>query len=53
MVNVIYNSGEDYSKDVIGEWSGVQYLKSKQLVAFDEYEYLNLTFDEEYVKSLF
>ena len=49
MVNVIYNSGEDYSQEVIGQWSGVQYLKSKQLILLGEEEYLDLTFDEEYI----
>lgn len=49
MVNVIYNSGEDYSQEVIGQWSGVQYLKSKQLIPLGEEEYLDLTFEEEYI----
>lgn len=49
MVNVIYNSGEDYSQEVIGEWAGVQYLKNKQLTACNDDECITLTFDKDYI----
>lgn len=49
MVNVIYNSGEDYSQEVIGEWTGTQYLKNKQLTACDDDECISLIFDEDYI----
>lgn len=43
----IYNTGEDYSKQIIGEWNGVQYVQNKQLYPCDDETSIDLVFTED------
>lgn len=46
----IYNTGEDYSQQILGEWEGTQYISSKQLHPCDEEKSITLFFDENSVQ---
>lgn len=46
MTHVIYNSGEDCSEAVLGEWAGIQYLTDKQLNMCDDDTAIGVTFEE-------
>ena len=47
MSYVIYNSGEDYSEEIIGDWVGVQYLENKHLTACNEENSIELSFEKD------
>ena len=46
----IYNTGDDYSQQIIGNWEGVQFLSNKQLQPCDESNAISLLFDENTVE---